>query len=149
MQPGEIDEETVAELSASAAAGVCGMNCDLLTVYVRDQLLFADTLVGDEEPLPAPTREALTETFGRVQFVDMDQADQLVGDDLRVDEGRGVLLSVSPPVQLADGVIGVDVGLWSSGDGFHGETVQFMWDGETWVEATSEDTGVTVTSATS
>ena len=149
VQPGEIDEETVADLSARAVTQACGTNCDLLTVYVRDQLLFADPLVGDEVPMPPSTREAITGSFDQVRFVDMGEADQLVGDDLRVDEGRGVLLSVSPHVHLADGVVGIDVGLWNSGHGFRGQTIQFIWDGETWTEATSEDTGVTVTSAVS
>ena len=139
----------MADLSARAVTQACGTTCDFLNVYVRDQLLFADTLVGDEEPIPASTREAITGRFVQVRFVDMGEADQLVANDLRIDGGGGVLLSVSPHVQLADGVVGIDVGLWSSGDGFHGQTIQFMWDGETWTEATSEDTGVTVTSAVS
>lgn len=149
VQSGSLDAGIVAELSARAVTQACGMNCDLLTVYVRDQLLFADTLVGEEEPMPPATREAITGMFDQVRFVDMGEADLLVGDDLRVDGGSGVLISVSPLVELGDQVVGIDVGLMTSGDGFHGQTIQFMWDGETWMVATSEDTGVTVTSAVS
>jgi len=107
-------------------AEACGSECDLLTVYVRDQLFDADTLVGDEQGMPDETRTALTDRFDEVEFVDMEDADRLVDDEFVVDDGDGVLVSVSPVDQLAEGVIGVDVGVTRSLDGYFGQTIQFM-----------------------
>ena len=90
-------------------------------------------------------REAIVEELGEVEFVDMGEADGLVGEDSLVDGGDGVLISVASAEELAAGVVGIDVGAPRSGAEFHGQTVQFMWTGETWADATSEDTGVTVT----
>ena len=144
-----LDHQTTAELSARAVAEACGSDCDLLTVYVRDQHFYSDTLVGDEHAMRDETRTALTERFDEVEFVDMDDADRLVTDEYVVDDGDGVLISVSPVDQLADGVIGIEVGVTRFRDGYFGQTVQFKWDGETWVLATSEDTGVTVVTSVS
>lgn len=81
--------------------------------------------------------------------MDMREADRLLDEDSLVDRGDGLLISVAPAEELAAGVIGIDVGVTRSGEGLHGPTIQFMWDGETWVDATSDDTGVTVTSTVS
>jgi len=51
--------------------------------------------------------------------------------------------------ELADGVVGVDVSMVRGDGEFRTQTMLFMWDGSSWVDATSEDTGVTVTSAVS
>ncbi len=99
--------------------------------------------------MPEATRGAITRAMSGVEFVDMGQADLLVDDELAVDGGSGVLIYVAPAVELAEMVVGIDVGVTRSGDGFHGQTIQFMWDGETWANATSDDTGVTVTSTVS
>jgi hypothetical protein len=147
--PEALDDRTTAELLARAGAEACGSDCDLLTVYVRDQLFYADTLVGDEQAMPDETRTALTDRFDEVEFVDMEDADRLVDDEYVVDDGDGVLISVSPVDQLAEGVMGVDVGVTRSLDAYFGQTVQFMWDGETWALASSEDTGVPVVTSVS
>lgn len=142
--PGALDGETTAELSARAAARACGSDCERLPVHVRDQLLYADTVVGDQEPMPDLTRSALADVFAIVEFVDMDGADRLMeSGDL------GVLMGVSPLDELADGVVGVDVSMVRGDGEFRTQTMLFMWDGSSWVDATSEDTGVTVTSAVS
>ncbi|HWL50650.1 MAG TPA: hypothetical protein VNT92_12290 [Acidimicrobiia bacterium] len=135
----EIDGDTTAELSARAVAQACGSACINGTVYVLDGLLYADTLEGEEEPMPDETRTALADVFDEVEFV---------ADTSGLVDG-GVLVGVSPVDELAEGVVGVDVGVMRSEFDFRGETILFQWDGETWVLATSEDTGVTVTSAVS
>jgi hypothetical protein len=144
-----LDDLTTGELTAQAVAEACGNDCNRLTIYIRDQLFYTDTLVGDEQGMSDETRTALTERFDEVEFVDMDEADRLVEDDYAVDDGDGVLVSVSPIDQLAEGVIGVEVGVTRHLDGYFGQTVQFMWDGESWVLATSEDTGVPVITSVS
>ena len=90
------------------------------------------------------TRSAPSNVFPRVEFVDMDGADRLMeSTDL------GVLMGVSPLDELADGVVGVDVSMVRGDGEFRAQTMLFMWDGSSWVDATSEDTGVTVTSTVS
>jgi hypothetical protein len=44
---------------------------------VRDQLLDADALVGAEEPMPEPTRQAITGTVGDARFVAREEAARL------------------------------------------------------------------------
>ena len=89
--------------------------------------------------MPDETRTALADVFDEVEFV---------ADTSGLVDG-GVLVGVSPVDELAEGVVGVDVGVMRSEFDFRGETILFQWDGETGVLATSEDTGVTVTSAVS
>ena len=61
--PEALDDHATVELSARAVAVACGSDCDVLTVYLRDQLFYSDTLVGDDQTMPAETRTALTELF--------------------------------------------------------------------------------------
>ena len=51
--------------------------------------------------------------------------------------------------RLGHGVIGVDVWIMRGFLNGIGETYLFRWDGAAWVDATPEETGVTVTSAVS
>jgi len=135
----EIDDQTTAELSARAASRACGSACINGTVYVLDGLLHADTLEGEEEPMPDETRAALADVFDQVEFV--------ANTSGLVDSG--VLLGVSPLDRHAEGVVGVDVGVMRSEFDFRAETILFQWDGSSWADATSQDTGVTVTSSVS
>lgn len=77
-------------------------------------------------------------------FVDFDGADQVIAD---VDAGEAVLVNVADVAELAPEVLGIDIGVLFIA--FHGQTIQFVWNGSTWVVADSEDTGVTVTSVVS
>ena len=135
----EIEDGTTAELSTRAVARACGSACINGKVYVLDGLLYADTLEGEEEPMPDETQAALADVFDDVEFV---------ANTAGLVDG-GVLVGVSPLDELAEGVDGVDVGVMRSKFDFRAETVLFQWDGSSWVDATSEDTGVTVTSAVS
>lgn len=142
----ELTPEVESGLAADALASACAGECGGFNIYVRDELLTTDTLVGEAEAMPQPTMDAIRQSIGEVTFVGQEQADALFGDDALLDGGRGVLLSVGPAVRLADGVIGIEVGLLTALDGGHGQVFQFQWNGETWMPATSDDTGVTVTS---
>jgi len=135
----EIDDQTTAERSARAASRACGQTCISGTVHILGGLLPADTLEGEEEPMPDETRAALADVFDEVEFV---------ANTSGLVDG-GVLIGISPLDELAEGVVGVDVGITRSDSGFRAETMLFSWDGSSWVDATSEDTGVTVTSAVS
>ena len=135
----EIDDQTTADISARAAARACGSACINGTVYVLEGLLDADTLEGEEEPMPDETQAALLDAFDEVEFV---------ADAGGLVDG-GVLIGVSPVDELAEGVVGVDVGIMRSEFDFRSETILFQWDGSSWVDATSEEFGVTVTSVVS
>ena len=89
--------------------------------------------------MPDETRAALADVFDDVEFV---------ADTSGLVDG-GLLIGVSSVDELAEGVVGVDVGIMRSEFDFRAETILFRWDGSSWVDATSEDTGVTVTSAVS
>ncbi|MGA8041102.1 MAG: hypothetical protein WCA93_13435 [Acidimicrobiia bacterium] len=125
-------------------AEACAYICDGTPVYVRDQLLDANTLVGEETPMPTQVSDAISDAYPTVVFVDLAGADQLTGD---VDGRQAVLINIAPPIVIKPGVVGVDVGV--SYGGYEEQTVLFSWDGSDWVISSSDDTGVTVTSVVS
>lgn len=141
-----ITPETEAALSAEAMVEACGTECDQYTIYVKDELHDHQTEVGQTEPMPGSMQDAIGEQLGEVTFVDQRGADALFGEDALVAGGDGILLSVGPVFELADGVVGIEVGVVTARDGGRGQVHQFQWDGESWEPASSEDTGVTVTS---
>ena len=142
----ELTPDVEAGLAADALASACAGACDGFNLYVRDQLITIDTFVGEADPMPQSTMDAVRQRLGDVTFVGQEQADALFGDDTLVEGGRGVLLSMGPAEKLADGVVGIEVGVTNALDGGHGQVLQFQWNGETWIPATSDETGVTVTS---
>ena len=145
-QEPELTPELGAQLSGDAAVVACS-TCTTGTVYVRDHLLKAQTRVGEEEPMPDLVRERLAEVFDEVVFVGMDEETEMLGDDLQPE--NGTVVYVGPVERLDANVLGIDIGLITKGDGFRGQTVQFLWDGDTWRLSTSEDTGVPVTTSVS
>ena len=132
------------ELTAQAVAAACGDLCNSSTLYIRDQLLGIDTLVGEEQSMPAEVTQAIRAAYPAATFVDQEAQDQVSGDVLA---GRAVLVHVDAVEQLAPDVVGVDVGV--SFESFLSQTIQFLWDGSVWVIAESDDTGVTVTTSVS
>lgn len=142
----ELTAETESNLAADALVRACERECDGFRIYVHDELFTAVTLLGHAEPMPQSTVEAIRERLGDVTFVNETEADALFGDDARVDGGHGVLISIGPVEELAEGVVGVEVGLVTGREGGHGQVLQFQWSGDGWTPATSDDTGVTVTS---
>jgi hypothetical protein len=142
----EMTVSTQADLSVQAIRIGC-TPCAYAAMYVRDQLLTADTLLGDELPMPPVVRNAIADAFPDAVFVSHEEASSLFGGD-GVIEG-GVLVDVGPVDQLAAAVVGVSIGALAARDGGRFVIVQFMWDGESWEPATSEETGITVTSAVS
>ena len=141
--------ETEARLAAGAIAQACRVECARLTVYIRDELITVGSLAGQTEQMPEITRDAINQEMGEVRFVDRTEASELVADDGLVDGGKGVLVSVGPLAELAPNVVGFEVGMTTAHDGFYGQTIQFQWTGDAWEPATSEETGVTVTSSVS
>ena len=144
-----LDSETEADLTAEAVAIACATECGGLTVYIRDQLLDTETLVGQEDPMPDVLRRAIAHEEADVRFVSVEDANALTGEDMSIDRGSGVLISVAPVRALAEDVVGVEIGLTSPNGAFHGRTIQFLWDGTTWNPADSEDTGVTAITSVS
>lgn len=138
--------EVVAEVSADAVVQAC-VTCETGTVYVREQLLTTETVLGGERSMPEVTKQELSGRFDEVTFVDRDEELEVLGEDLEPDDGT--VIYVGPVAELKPGVIGVEIGTISAGDGFRGQVVQFQWDGDGWQLATSEDTGVTVTTSVS
>jgi hypothetical protein len=142
--PPALDAEQQGELTAQAIVRACGNICKSNPVYVRDELLEIDTLVGQEEPMPVEVSQAISNAYPEATFVDREGADLVIAD---VDAGEAVLLNVAEVTELAPEVLGIDIGV--SFIAFHGQTIQFVWNGSTWVVADSEGTGVTVTSVVS
>lgn len=142
----EVTAEIESDLAADALVRACDSECDRFDIYVHSELFTHETLLAEAEPMPQSTIEAIRERLGNVTFVDQVEADALFGDDALVDGGSGILASIGPIEDLAEGVVGIEIGLVTARDGGRGEVVQFQWNGETWMPATSDDTGVTVTS---
>jgi hypothetical protein len=141
-----LTSDAVAAVSADAVVHVC-VTCVTGTVYVRAQLLTGETLLGEEQPMPEETKRELSGRFDKVTFVDRDEELEILGEDLVPEDGT--VIYVGPVEELTPGVIGVEVGTITAGDGFRAKIVQFQWDGDGWKLATDEDTGVTVTTAVS
>jgi len=145
-KPPPMTSEIEAELTAVAVARACVNECALPMIYVRDQLLVSGTTVGGEQPMPELTRLAIANELDGARFVDRDEAESLFGEDALVDGGRGVLISIGFIELLAADVVGIEVGVTTARDGGHGQVLQFLWTKDGWVPATSEHTGITVTS---
>jgi hypothetical protein len=141
-----LNPEDVAELSADAVVLVC-VTCETGTIYVREQLLTTETLLGEEQSMPEVMKQELSGRFDEVAFVDRAEELDILGEDLLPEDGT--VIYVGPVEELKPEVIGVEVGTITAGDGFRAQMVQFQWDGDGWKLATSEDTGVTVTSSVS
>lgn len=138
----EPDDEEVASLSAQAVERACANGCEMYEiVYVRDELVSID---GPALEMPEGTRSAIGGLFDGIQFARGQVLDDLFGDDFLFAGGEGLLITVGPVENLADGVVGIEVGRNTARDGGHGEVYQFQWDGSEWVPATEEDTGVPV-----
>lgn len=141
-----LSEEEVATVTATAVAEACAA-CEGGTVYIRDHLLTTETRFGEEQPMPEPVRIRLSELFEEVVFVDSTEELEVLGDDQLPDDGNVVYVGTVDA--LAENVVGVQVGTITPGDGFRAQVVQFLWDGTAWNVATSEETGVTVTTSVS
>jgi hypothetical protein len=138
--------EEVAKVSADAIVEACSI-CETATIYVRKQLLTTETRLGGEQPMPEETELELLGRFDEITFVDRDEELEILGEDLLPEDGTVIYVGLVEA--LKPGVIGVEIGTITAGDGFRGQTVQFQWDGHGWRLATSEDTGVTVTTSVS
>lgn len=143
---GSLSAEDEASLTADAVVHAC-MACELGTVYVREHLLTTETGIGEEQPMPREVRQELSELFDEVTFVSRAEELEVLGEDLLPDDGT--VIYVGPVHELKPDVLGLEVGTITPGDGFRAQTVQFQWDGAAWNIATSNDTGVTVTTAVS
>ena len=134
-----------AALSAQAVEDACSNACQTYElVYVRDELA---KLGGPALEMPEETRSAIADLFDGIQFGLGQTIDDLFDDDFLFAGGDGILISVGPVEELAEGVLGIDIGLATGIEDYHGETYLFQWDGTDWIPATPEDTGVTVTSS--
>jgi hypothetical protein len=139
----ELTESEIASLSAQAVERACANDCQRYeVVYVRDQLV---SIGGPASEMPEGIRLAIAGLFDGIQFAHGQALDDLFGKDFLFAGGEGILITVGPVDDLAEGVVGFEVGLITARDGGHGEVFQFQWDGTSWVPATDEDTGVPVT----
>ena len=140
-----ITPETRAALSSIAIDIACDQCMLREVVYVHDRVFTWDTEIGDEQAMPDETRAAIAAQFPNATFVSRSDVDSLFVDYFVI--GDGVLVSVGPVEELARDVVGVQVGvLFARFDGF-ADMIQFQWDGDSWEPATSEETGVTVTTS--
>jgi hypothetical protein len=143
----ELDAEVSANLSAQAVERACSNTCrSFELIYARDELV---KLGGFNREMPEETQSAISGLFDEIQFARGEDLDELFDADSLFTGGEGILISVGPVEELAEGVLGIDIGLATAPGVYHGETHLFQWDGSDWIPATPEDTGVTVTSTVS
>lgn len=145
--PPEPSTETQAELSVAAIDVACNACSTAPTLYVRDQLFNVDTLAGDEQPMPQAVASAISAAYPHAVFVDAAAASALFDDGGVISDG--LLVEVGPIEELDESVVGLSIGLHTARDGGRWIIVQFQWDGDQWRYATSDDTGITVTTAVS
>lgn len=96
------------------------------------------------ESAPPGLRAALAPRYEEIRYVGMTPSS---APDVGWDACR--LVSVAPVRHYLPGVVGVDVWVLRGYLNGIGETYLFRWDGSTWVDATPEETGVTVTTSVS
>lgn len=137
-----ISQDTEATLIAEAIERACGGQCDLLTPYVFDQL----RKIGapGQEPMTQQTVAAIEAAVEGIVFVGFSAVEELFEDSVSVDSGAGILIYAGPVEQLAEGVVGIEIGVIKGRVDGRGETYQFVWDGRKWVPTTAEDTGITI-----
>jgi hypothetical protein len=100
-------------------------------------------LCMNQDGASADLRAALAPLYEEILYVELVNFAPSVGWD------HCTLVSAGPARWLAAEVVGIDV--WSLAGLLSGigETYLFRWDGSAWVDATPEETGVTVTTAVS
>lgn len=96
------------------------------------------------ESAPPGLRAALAPRYEETRYVGITPSS---APDVGWDACR--LVSIAPVRHYLPGVIGVDVWVLHGYLNGIGETYLFRWDGAAWVDATPEETGVTVTTAVS
>lgn len=144
--PPPIDGATQAVLSVSAVDFGC-TECRNRPIFVRNQLIASDTLVGEEQPMPQQVRDEIAAMFPDATFVSLAEENALFVDGVVANDS--VIVYVGPIEELSSDVVGVPIGMVTARDGAEFVIVQFKWNGNSWEHATSEDTGVTVTTAVS
>jgi len=97
--------------------------------------------------MPEEGAGAISAAHPQAVFIDADAASAPFGSDGVIDDG--VLVEVGPVEELDEDVVGLSIGLHTARDGGRWVIVQFQWDGERWQHVTSDDTGITVTTAVS
>jgi hypothetical protein len=101
-------------------------------------------LCMNTDDTPAELRALLAPAYDEIVYTGMDpQFHPAVGWD------ACTLVGAAAPRWYRADVVGVDVWILRGFLNGIGETYLFLWDGTTWVDATPEDTGVTVTSSVS
>ena len=145
-EPPPIDGATQAVLSVSAVDIGC-TECRNRPIFVRNQLITSDTLVGEEQPMPQQVRDDIAAMFPDATFVSRAEENALFVDGVVANDG--VIVYVGPLEELSSDVVGVPIGRVTARDGAKFVIVQFKWNGDSWEHATSEDTGITVTTAVS
>ncbi|MCU0281312.1 MAG: hypothetical protein MUE66_05700 [Acidimicrobiia bacterium] len=96
------------------------------------------------ESAPPGLRAALAPQYEEIRYVGMTPSG---APDVGWDACR--LVSAAPVRRYLPDVVGVDVWVLRGHLNGIGETYLFRWDGTAWVDATPEETGVTVTTAVS
>jgi hypothetical protein len=145
----EMTPDVAADLTAMAVARSCTGECSSRKVHLYENLRTVDTPIGQEQPIPDSTRRAIANQFADVQFVDAGQQDALFDQDGLIDGGNGVLISVGPIEDLAAGVVGIEIAIQFTRFDVQGQIVQFQWTSQGWLAASSDETGVTVTTSAS
>ena len=96
-----------------------------------------------QDEASAELRAALAPIYEEILYVEVVDGAPGVGWE------QCTLVSAAPARWLAAGVVGVDVWIMRGFLSGIGETYLFRWEGTAWVDATPEETGVTVTTAVS
>ena len=68
-QAPDLMAETESDLAADAVVRACERECDGFAIYVHDELFTGVTPLGQAEPMPQSTIEAVRERLGDVTFV--------------------------------------------------------------------------------
>jgi hypothetical protein len=97
--------------------------------------------------MPEEGAGAISAAHPQAVFIDADAASAPFGSDGVIDDG--VLVEVGPVEELDEDVVRLSIGLHTARDGGRWVIVQFQWDRERWQHVTSDDTGITVTTAVS
>ncbi len=138
----------VADISAQAAAAACARYCDDSQVYVLDEIVARDAQSGDETVMPVDMQQSLMASMDRTEIITQERHEGMFADGMLIEPGA-VVVYVGPVDELGDGLVGIDIGVATRGDGYRADTYLFRSTGSGWEPASPEESGVTVTTSVS
>jgi hypothetical protein len=132
-----VDEATATELQARAFMRACS------------DVVCAGAPIYAPESASEQLRAELLKHTDEIRYVSATEVESATSSSGRFDDGATMFEAGSPHDTANADVVGVDVWITKGFQDATRRTYLFAWDGTEWIDATSDASGVTVTSSVS